>query len=101
MDDHRGANLEVMITQIFNAYDPRMCFDGGHVVSNFVAQALRKEPLTISGDGKQTRSFQYVSDLELGYACKEMRQMMKLLVSLVGKEYSEDTLGVNWISAMV
>uniref|UniRef100_A0A8I6WGV7 UDP-glucuronic acid decarboxylase 1 n=1 Tax=Hordeum vulgare subsp. vulgare TaxID=112509 RepID=A0A8I6WGV7_HORVV len=63
MDYHRGANLEVRIARIFNTYGPRMCIDDGRVVSNFVAQALRKEPLTVYGDGKQTRSFQYVSDL--------------------------------------
>lgn len=63
MDYHRGASLEVRIARIFNTYGPRMCIDDGRVVSNFVAQALRKEPLTVYGDGKQTRSFQYVSDL--------------------------------------
>ena len=63
MDYHRGANVEVRIARIFNIYGPRMCLDDGRVVSNFVAQALRKEPLTVYGDGKQTRSFQYVSDL--------------------------------------
>ncbi|CAI9776226.1 unnamed protein product [Fraxinus pennsylvanica] len=63
MDYHRGLNLEVRIARIFNTYGPRMCIDDGRVVSNFVAQALRKEPLTVYGDGKQTRSFQYVSDL--------------------------------------
>ncbi|KAG4401567.1 hypothetical protein GLYMA_02G018000v4 [Glycine max] len=52
--------------RIFNTYGPRMCLDDGRVVSNFVAQALRKEPLTVYGDGKQTRSFQYVSDLVEG-----------------------------------
>ncbi|KAI5012851.1 hypothetical protein ZWY2020_025117 [Hordeum vulgare] len=51
------------IARICNTYGPRMCIDDGRVVSNFVAQALRKEPLTVYGDGKQTRSFQYVSDL--------------------------------------
>ncbi|KAG5088700.1 hypothetical protein JHK86_001312 [Glycine max] len=60
---HRGANVEVRIARIFNTYGPRMCLGDGRVVSNFVAQALRKEPLTVYGDGKQTRSFQYVSDL--------------------------------------
>lgn len=54
---------QVRIARIFNTYGPRMCIDDGRVVSNFVAQALRKEPLTVYGDGKQTRSFQYVSDL--------------------------------------
>lgn len=66
MDYHRGANVEVRIARIFNTYGPRMCIDDGRVVSNFVAQALRKEPLTVYGDGKQTRSFQYVSDLVEG-----------------------------------
>ncbi|KAL1226275.1 UDP-glucuronic acid decarboxylase 4 [Cardamine amara subsp. amara] len=66
MDYHRGANVEVRISRIFNTYGPRMCIDDGRVVSNFVAQALRKEPLTVYGDGKQTRSFQFVSDLVEG-----------------------------------
>ncbi|KDP35573.1 hypothetical protein JCGZ_09011 [Jatropha curcas] len=63
MDYHRGADVEVRIARIFNTYGPRMCLDDGRVVSNFVAQAIRKQPLTVYGDGKQTRSFQYVSDL--------------------------------------
>ncbi|KAF3436452.1 hypothetical protein FNV43_RR23544 [Rhamnella rubrinervis] len=66
MDYHRGAGVEVRIARIFNTYGPRMCIDDGRVVSNFVAQALRKQPLTVYGDGKQTRSFQYVSDLVEG-----------------------------------
>uniref|UniRef100_A0A0D3FGY9 UDP-glucuronic acid decarboxylase 1 n=1 Tax=Oryza barthii TaxID=65489 RepID=A0A0D3FGY9_9ORYZ len=63
MDYHRGAGVEVRIARIFNTYGPRMCLDDGRVVSNFVAQTLRKQPMTVYGDGKQTRSFQYVSDL--------------------------------------
>ncbi|XP_043698910.1 UDP-glucuronic acid decarboxylase 1-like [Telopea speciosissima] len=63
MDYHRGAAVEVRIARIFNTYGPRMCIDDGRVVSNFVAQVLRKQPMTVYGDGKQTRSFQYVSDL--------------------------------------
>ncbi|XP_028107247.1 UDP-glucuronic acid decarboxylase 1-like [Camellia sinensis] len=63
MDYHRGAGVEVRIARIFNTYGPRMCLDDGRVVSNFVSQAIRKQPLTVYGDGKQTRSFQYVSDL--------------------------------------
>ncbi|XP_076908602.1 UDP-glucuronic acid decarboxylase 2-like [Bidens hawaiensis] len=66
MDYHRGLNIEVRIARIFNTYGPRMCLDDGRVVSNFVAQALRKEPMTVYGDGMQTRSFQYVSDLVEG-----------------------------------
>ncbi|RYR51024.1 hypothetical protein Ahy_A06g026079 [Arachis hypogaea] len=65
MDYHRGAGVEVRIARIFNTYGPRMCLDDGRVVSNFVAQAIRKQPMTVYGDGKQTRSFQYVSDLVL------------------------------------
>lgn len=68
MDYHRGAGVEVRIARIFNTYGPRMCLDDGRVVSNFVAQAIRKHPLTVYGDGKQTRSFQYVSDLVNGLA---------------------------------
>lgn len=66
MDYHRGLGIEVRIARIFNTYGPRMCIDDGRVVSNFVAQALRKDPMTVYGDGKQTRSFQYVSDLVEG-----------------------------------
>ncbi|PIA38871.1 hypothetical protein AQUCO_02700223v1 [Aquilegia coerulea] len=66
MDYHRGASVEVRIARIFNTYGPRMCIDDGRVVSNFVSQALRRQPLTVYGDGKQTRSFQYVSDLVNG-----------------------------------
>ncbi|KAL5656567.1 hypothetical protein ACJX0J_035886, partial [Zea mays] len=66
MDYHRGAGVEVRIARIFNTYGPRMCLDDGRVVSNFVAQALRRQPMTVYGDGKQTRSFQYVSDLVAG-----------------------------------
>ncbi|KAG9453844.1 hypothetical protein H6P81_006748 [Aristolochia fimbriata] len=63
MDYHRGAGVEVRIARIFNTYGPRMSIDDGRVVSNFVAQALRKQPLTVYGDGNQTRSFQFVADL--------------------------------------
>ncbi|KAL6534241.1 UDP-glucuronic acid decarboxylase 1 [Orobanche hederae] len=63
MDYHRGAGVEVRIARIFNTYGPRMCLDDGRVVSNFVSQTIRKQPMTVYGDGKQTRSFQYVSDL--------------------------------------
>ncbi|KAL5711134.1 UDP-glucuronate decarboxylase [Ranunculus cassubicifolius] len=66
MDYHRGAGVEVRIARIFNTYGPRMCIDDGRVVSNFVAQALRRQPMTVYGDGKQTRSFQFVSDLVEG-----------------------------------
>ncbi|CAG9464529.1 unnamed protein product [Pedinophyceae sp. YPF-701] len=66
MDYYREHGTEVRIVRIFNTYGPRMALDDGRVVSNFVAQALRGENLTVYGDGCQTRSFQYVSDLVAG-----------------------------------
>jgi dTDP-glucose 4,6-dehydratase len=60
---HRVHNVETRIVRIFNTYGPRMRLADGRVVPNFIAQALRGEPLTVYGDGAQTRSFQYVSDL--------------------------------------
>lgn len=66
MDYHREHNLEVRIMRIFNTYGPRMALDDGRVVSNFVAQALTGKPLTIYGEGTQTRSFQYIADLVAG-----------------------------------
>ena len=60
---HRFHGLETRIVRIFNTYGPRMRANDGRVVSNFVVQALKGEPLTIYGDGSQTRSFCYVSDL--------------------------------------
>ena len=60
---HREHGLETRIVRIFNTYGPRMRLDDGRVVPNFIGQALRGEPLTVYGDGTQTRSFQYVSDL--------------------------------------
>jgi len=63
MDYHRQHNVDVRIVRIFNTYGPRMVENDGRVVSNFVGQALRGEPLTIYGDGSQTRSFCYVADL--------------------------------------
>jgi len=68
MDYHREHGLEVRIVRIFNTYGPRMALDDGRVVSNFVAQALTGQPITVYGDGQQTRSFQYVSDLIAGLA---------------------------------
>lgn len=60
---HRFHGLETRIVRIFNTYGPRMRLADGRVVPNFIQQALRHEPLTVYGDGQQTRSFQYVSDL--------------------------------------
>lgn len=62
-DYQRQYGIEIKIARIFNTYGPRMSFDDGRVVSNFILQALRSEPITIYGQGNQTRSFCYVSDL--------------------------------------
>ena len=63
---HRRHGLEVRIARIFNTYGPGMRPDDGRVVSNFVTQAIRGEPLTVYGDGSQTRSLCYVDDLAAG-----------------------------------
>ena len=60
---HRYHGLDTRIARIFNTYGPRMRLEDGRVVPNFIAQALRGEPLTVYGDGSQTRSFCYVSDM--------------------------------------
>ena len=62
-DYQRMNGVEVRVARIFNTYGPRMLPDDGRVVSNFIVQALRGEPLTLYGNGSQTRSFCYVSDL--------------------------------------
>jgi len=62
-DYHRLHGIEIKVARIFNTYGPQMQLDDGRVVSNFIVQALRNEPLTIHGEGNQTRSFCYVDDL--------------------------------------
>ena len=63
---HRTHGVQTRIVRIFNTYGPRMRLNDGRVVPNFIAQALRGEPMTVYGDGSQTRSFCYVSDLVEG-----------------------------------
>ncbi len=63
---HRKNGLSVRIIRIFNTYGPRMAPDDGRVVSNFICKALKGEPLTIYGEGNQTRSFQFIEDLVNG-----------------------------------
>ncbi|MBE9159660.1 SDR family oxidoreductase [Nodosilinea sp. LEGE 06152] len=65
-DYHRQNNVDIRVARIFNTYGPRMLENDGRVVSNFVVQALQGNPLTIYGNGAQTRSFCYVSDLVEG-----------------------------------
>ena len=66
MDYHRQNKVDIRIVRIFNTYGPRMALNDGRVVSNFIVQALKGEDITVYGDGTQTRSFCYVSDLVEG-----------------------------------
>ena len=66
-DYYRQHNLKIRVARIFNTYGPRMHPNDGRVVSNFIVQALRNEPITLYGDGTQTRAFCYVDDLISGF----------------------------------
>ncbi len=79
MDYHRQAGVRIKIIRIFNTYGPRMHPNDGRVVSNFIVQALQNKPITIYGDGTQTRSFQYIDDL-----IKGMLKMMDTEDSFLG-----------------
>jgi len=79
MDYYRQYGLEIKIVRIFNTYGPRMAVGDGRVVSNFIVQALSEENITIYGDGKQTRSFQYVSD-----TIEAMVKMMETTKDIIG-----------------
>lgn len=72
-DYHRMHSLDIRVMRIFNTYGPRMAKNDGRVVSNFILQALNNEPITVYGDGKQTRSFCYVDDLIEGM-CRLMNK---------------------------
>lgn len=65
-DYHRQHNLDVRVVRIFNTFGPRMALNDGRVISNFIVQALKNDPVTIYGDGAQTRSFCYVDDMVSG-----------------------------------
>lgn len=74
---HRTHDIDTRIARIFNTYGPRMALDDGRVVPNFIGQALRGEPLTVYGQGAQTRSFCYVDDLIEGiYRLLNVEQVM-------------------------
>jgi UDP-glucuronate decarboxylase len=66
-DYHRQFGLDIRVARIFNTFGPRMDANDGRVVSNFIVQALKQEPITVHGDGNQTRSFCYVDDLIEGF----------------------------------
>src|SRR5690606_28456297 len=79
MDYHRMFNVDVKIARIFNTYGPYMQPNDGRVVSNFIVQALMNRPITMYGDGSQTRSFCYVDDMIAG-----IRALMKAPHAVVG-----------------
>ena len=81
MDYHRQHALAIRIARIFNTYGPNMTVNDGRVMSNFICQGLRGEPVTVYGDGRQTRSFCYVSDLVTGL-CKLMENEVTEPVNL-------------------
>jgi UDP-glucuronate decarboxylase len=107
-DYHRVYSIEVLVARIFNTYGPNMAVDDGRVVSNFVVQALTNQPLTINGDGRQTRSFMYIDDLidglmalaekstrtvstpiNLGNPCEVgVEQLSKMILSLIPESRS-------------
>jgi UDP-glucuronate decarboxylase len=66
-DYHRQFGLDIRVARIFNTYGPKMAANDGRVVSNFIVQALKNDPITVYGDGTQTRSFCYVDDLIDGF----------------------------------
>ena len=78
-DYHRMHGIEIKIVRIFNTYGPRMAFNDGRVVSNFIIQAIKNEPITIYGNGRQTRSFCFVDDLVDG-----LIKMMNSAVKITG-----------------
>lgn len=99
----RAHNVDVKIGRIFNTYGPRMRVRDGRVIPNFIDQALKNEPLTVYGKGKQTRSFGYIDDLVEGYARLrkskisgpvnlgnpvqyDMIQLAKLIIKLTGSQ---------------
>ncbi|MFA5021684.1 MAG: UDP-glucuronic acid decarboxylase family protein [Patescibacteria group bacterium] len=103
-DYHRQDKIPVKVARIFNTYGPNMSWDDGRVVSNFIVQALKGQDITIYGDGSQTRSFCFVSDLVLGlYTMMEsdgwtgpvnlgnpgeftIKQLAEMVISLAGSK---------------
>ncbi len=75
-DYHRQYNLNIRIARIFNTYGPKMAINDGRVVSNFIVQALKNEPITVYGSGSQTRAFCFVSDI------------VDALIALMNSDYS-------------
>lgn len=86
-DYHRQHRIDIRVARIFNTYGPRMQPNDGRVISNFIVQALQGKPITLYGDGSQTRSFCYVDDLVKG--------LMKLMVQKIAVDGVSPTEPVN------
>jgi len=89
----KSFGLDIRIVRIFNTYGPYMNQNDGRVVSNFIIQALKNEPLTVYGDGKQTRSFQYIDDLVEGML-KYMEMDKNKLENKLKDKFNWDTVPV-------
>jgi UDP-glucuronate decarboxylase len=106
-DYHRQFGLDIRVARIFNTYGPRMDANDGRVVSNFIVQALKGEPITIYGDGSQTRSFCYVSDLIEGLIKLFFTEKIYEPVNLGNpnpinmKELAEEVLGLTGSKAKI
>jgi UDP-glucuronate decarboxylase len=107
VEHRRQTGVEVRIARMFNTYGPRMAFEDGRVVSNFIIQALAGEPLTVHGGGTQTRSFCYVSDMVDGLIalmeCEECPGPVNLgnPVEVSIRALAELTIGVTGSSSVV
>ncbi len=89
----KNFGLDIRVVRIFNTYGPYMDPNDGRVVSNFIIQALKNEPLTVYGDGKQTRSFQYIDDLVKGML-KYMEMNKEELENKLKDKFNWDTIPV-------
>ena len=98
MDYHREHGIKIKIARIFNTFGPNMMIDDGRVVSNFITQSLENKPLTVYGNGNQTRSFQYVDDLIEG-----LIKLMRSDDDFIGPVNlgSTDEISINELSKII
>jgi len=106
MDYHRKYNLDIRLVRIFNTYGPNMARNDGRVVSNFILQALNNKPITIYGEGNQTRSFCYVSDLVEGlYSAMHSDEIMPINLGnpdeFTIKDLAEKVVGITGSSSEI
>lgn len=98
---HRKYNMDIRVARIFNTYGPNMDINDGRIISNFITQALTAKPLTIHGDGSQTRSLCYVSDMVEGLTRLAFRKGISGEVINIGNPYEQTVLEIaNLITEM-